>query len=230
MVGKDYVQKFTQGTIPEDLPAMAKNPMRHSLLKGTKFRKEGLSLPMTLLIIGCGGTVEVDGDTCIDECSVNCRSLSSSSLFDAIERIDCTYLQFSFVQAIADSSYTPTAQDVSEKEAIEREDIKMVVFYEQIKRRQPSQVTANIGISGTNFKRFKKSQPVRPKVECIGLADMKPYRSIMETGVNSSKREAWLETSMPTPKPKQTSVTSENAKPTNSMFRSSFFTDGLSFD
>lgn len=73
-------------------------------------------------------------------------------------------------------------------------EVKMVVEYVNLRRPAPNTVSqSNSSDSGGNFKKFKKSQPTRPPSELIGLADMQPYRPTLETGINRSKKEDWLE-------------------------------------
>jgi len=104
-------------------------------------------------------------------------------------------------------------------------EVKTVVEYVNLRRPAPT-----IGIQsnmGQNFKKFKKSQPVRPPSELIGLADLQPYRPTLETGINRSKKEAWLEA--------DEDVSSVPMPPTippaslGTKFRSSFFNE-ISFE
>jgi len=113
-------------------------------------------------------------------------------------------------------------------------DVKMVVSYADLFRPRPPADSCQVGEgeSRTNFKRFKKSQPLKRSFDCIGLADMKPYRSALESGINSSKQEDWLESKIgkiQSSKAAHVSI-APAVRQDAPAFRSAFFTGSMNFE
>lgn len=118
-------------------------------------------------------------------------------------------------------------------------EVKMVVSYVDLYRKNQSTDSAHRRATGVNFKNFRKHQPKRLATDCIGLADMRPYRSVMDTdtvaspGEQRGKREDWLEAgSRQTPTRQVTFAAGPVAakNDANTGFKSSFFTDAMTFD
>lgn len=115
-------------------------------------------------------------------------------------------------------------------------DVKMVVSYADLYRKsRPAQTTTPT--PGANFKKFQKKQPVRRASECIGFADMRPYRSVLDTtaaspGEQRGKRDDWLEPGQRRTPTREIRIAPAAAVQSHgeTEFKSSFFTGAMNFD